>query len=168
MTANGRLAFSGDAAAVVAGAALELSERTISCGVLVYREVRPIRARGRSRPLCRASRVDTDIPQALRQRGTEQNVLDAQTASAPAARPRRASSDGKEAVGPSACSRTIRRQRLQCVISGHSPAARRMRQIGPFFAILGRSRYGGRAPIAGLTQWSDERAKLTPAIIRHQ
>ena len=37
--------------------------------------------------------VDTDIPQALRQRGTEQNVVDAQAASVPAARPWRASSD---------------------------------------------------------------------------
>ena len=103
VTANGQLAFSGDAAVVAAGAALELSEQTIS--------VRPLAGALFAPRLA----VDTNIPQALRQRGTEQNMVDAQAASAPAARPWRASSDGKEAVGPSACSRTIRRQRLQCV-----------------------------------------------------
>jgi hypothetical protein len=119
VTANGQLAFSGDAAVVAAGAALELSEQTIS-----------VRRFGLSRSSTHTGtwslapslpRVSRSTPTSRRRSASEQNVVDAQAASAPAARPWRASSDGKEAVGPSACSRTIRRQRLQCANTGHSP-----------------------------------------------
>ena len=51
--------------------------------------------------------------------------------------------------------------RRQCASTGPSPTARRMRQIGPFAAVLGRSRYGGSAPGPTVPGASSERARST-------